>query len=148
MDSTTLLCLVIPAVLIVLIMVVSGNAQAARQKALLEARTAYEKALNDLRERPTDPTRRQAALDAGRQYASLSRENKGTTIFDEAALKNDLDAATAGAVSLAAPPSPVSGAAPAASVADRLRQLDDLRQQGLITDDEYQARRKAILEGV
>jgi cytochrome c-type biogenesis protein CcmI len=34
------------------------------------------------------------------------------------------------------------------SNADRLRELDDLRNKGLISQDEYQARRQAILEKV
>ncbi len=46
----------------------------------------------------------------------------------------------------APPPSP----APAAerSVEQRLKELDDLAQKGYITKDEYQTRRKAILDGI
>lgn len=40
------------------------------------------------------------------------------------------------------PPAP-SGAA---SVPDRLKQLDDLRAQGLVTDEEYATKRQAIIE--
>jgi hypothetical protein len=109
---------------------------------LADARNAYQGALAELKTSPANPTLRQTALEAGRRYASVTRENRGATVFDEVALKNDLDAVTAGAV--AAPSAP----APVASVADRLRQLDDLRQQGLVTDDEYRARRAKILEGV
>lgn len=35
---------------------------------------------------------------------------------------------------------------PQGSVESRLRQLDDLRDKGLVTDDEYANKRKAILE--
>lgn len=34
------------------------------------------------------------------------------------------------------------------TTAGRLRQLDSLRRQGLVTEEEYQARRKAILDGI
>jgi hypothetical protein len=34
------------------------------------------------------------------------------------------------------------------STAERLEELNALRQQGLITEDEYQAKRRAILEGL
>ncbi len=37
---------------------------------------------------------------------------------------------------------------PAKSVDQRLKELDDLAQKGYITKDEYQTRRKAILDGV
>jgi hypothetical protein len=42
-----------------------------------------------------------------------------------------------------APPGP-----PPASVAERLRQLGELRDQGLITPEEYDARRAAIIDSV
>ena len=45
---------------------------------------------------------------------------------------------------------PPSSAPPAAAAqsdtAEALRQLDDLRAKNLITDDEYQAKRRAILD--
>lgn len=154
-NPIVLLCLIVPVAVIVLILIVNGNAAAAREKALAEARGNYQSALGLLKRDPTNATLRQRALDAGRTYSGLTRENKGVTVFDEVALKNDLDAATAGAVSVASPaavappaPAPPPAAPPAASVADRLRQLDDLKAQGLITDEEHQARRVKILEGV
>ena len=113
-----------------------------KQKALDVAHAAYQESLAQLKASPTDPNLRQLALDAGRTYASLSRENNKVAIFDEVALKNDLDATTAGAVSITA------SVPPATSVADRLRQLDDLRNQGLVTDEEYQTRRAKILDEV
>ena len=143
MNATTFFCFVFPVLVIVGLLVLSSRAQAGRQKALAEALAAYQAALGALKKKPTDPALREKALAAGRRYSSMTRENKGVTVFDEVALKNDLDAATAGAVSVAAPAAP----APASSVADRLRSLDELRQQGLITEDEYQARRVKILEG-
>ena len=38
------------------------------------------------------------------------------------------------------------GPAPAASADDRLRRLDQLKKDGLITPEEYEAKRKAILD--
>lgn len=141
-----MLCITVIVVAIVAILVVRGNAAKERQEALSDAKFRYDKALAELKRDPTSAARRQHALEQGRAYAALSRESKGTTIFDEMALKNDLDAATAGAAAAApavsTPPSPVP------SIADRLRQLDELRAQNLITDEEHQARRAKILEGV
>jgi hypothetical protein len=53
----------------------------------------------------------------------------------------------------AAPPSAAPVAAPAAAAAapsaeQRLRTLDDLRQKNLVTDDEYQRRRKEIIDSL
>lgn len=114
-------------------------------KALATAREDYELMLSKLKKKPTSPELKQAALNAGRHYASLARASNGTTIFDEMMLKNDLDAASAGAV--AAPVDVVAPAAPApVSVEQRLAQLDALRAKGIVTDDEYATRRQKILD--
>lgn len=146
MGSTTLFCIVIPLILIVGIFIIADNSRKTRATALDNARRSYENALTTLKTRPTDPDLRMKALEAGRAYASVSRDSKGTTIFDEAALKNDLDAVTAGAGAAARIVAPPPMAAP--SIADRLRQLDGLKAQGLVTEDEYQARRTKILESM
>lgn len=142
-NLTAILCVVVPLALIILILVGAGNAAAAREKALKEAREAYQAALAALKAAPTDATRRQLALDAGRYYSSLTRENKGATLFDEVALKNDLDAATAGAVALQSAPA----AAPAAAdPAARLRRLEELKAEGLLSEAEHAEQRQRILD--
>lgn len=161
MDFNTLLCVVIPIIAIVAILWVSTSRRKAREQALYEAKYAYETALKKLRENPTNADRRQQALNTGRHYASLSRESRGTTIFDEMALKNDLDAATANASSVAiattvAPtpaPVPVPVPAPVSTPAQdapeaRLQKLASLKNQGLITEEEYAAQRAKILENI
>jgi hypothetical protein len=45
-------------------------------------------------------------------------------------------------------PPPAAAVAPPTRTAERLKELDALRQQKLISDDEYQATRKRILEGL
>lgn len=151
--NTTIVCIVIPIVLIVAILVIQTRARSQREEALIGAKSAYQSALGKLKERPSDPDRRQRALEAGRTYSSLTRENKGVTVFDEIALKNDLDAATAGAAAFTATVAPVATPAPTPTVAaptlqDRLRKLEDLKAQGLITEDEYQVRRAKLLDEV
>lgn len=76
------------------------NAAKKRIRALRIAKRAYELALNELRSNPNSPDIRQTTLRLGREYSALTREHKNVTIFDEIALKNDIDAACAGAVNL------------------------------------------------
>ena len=60
---------------------------------------------------------------------------------------SDRDAAAlAKALRDQAPPPPPPAAAGTPSVPDRLKQLDDLRAQGLVTDEEYASKRQAIIE--
>lgn len=48
----------------------------------------------------------------------------------------------------AGPASPQAQNTPAAALSDRLSQVQAAREAGLITDDEYEARRKRILDEV
>lgn len=146
MDSSTFFCVILPALLIVGFIALNSYNRSQAAKAREEAHARYKEAIQALRKDPTNPGKRQTALELGRAYSALTREGKGVTVFDEVALKNDLDAATAGAVSVAAPPAPAAPASlPATSVADRIRKLDELKTLGIITEDEYQARRAAII---
>ncbi len=47
-----------------------------------------------------------------------------------------------------AQPVPAAPPAPAATVEQRLRALDELKQKGLISDEEYRAQRQRILNGI
>jgi hypothetical protein len=139
MESLPCLVLVIILVVaIVAILVRAANKQDADKKAMEQAYQAYQSALARLKKYPTDPDAKRHALDVGRGYANMTREQKGVTIFDEMALMNDISAATAGASSVAA--------RPATSVEMRLQELEALRTKGLITDTEYAAKRQRLID--
>lgn len=102
------------------------------------AHGAYQELLSQLRQSPANPQLKQKTLDAGRSYASWSRRGRSATVFDEVALANDIQAACAAASTL-------SGSAPVLTVEQRLERLELLRQRALISDQEYNAKRKDIL---
>jgi Short C-terminal domain len=89
---------------------------------------------------------RQQALARGREYSNLTRSQKGVTIYDEMAVMNDIGAATAGATTLAATPAPAPVVASTTSVEDRIKRLDELRTKGIVNDQEYEERRRKILD--
>ena len=66
------------------------------RKVLEEAEQAYQTALSELRLCPNDSGKREQALRLGREFSRLSREGNAETLFDEVAIKNDIDAACAG----------------------------------------------------
>lgn len=71
---------------------VSGKRAQYRMRILQNAQLEYKMALDVLQQTKSDNARIDA-LNKGRYYASLSREEDSrVTIFDELALKNDLDA--------------------------------------------------------
>src|SRR5687768_16428057 len=67
-------------------------------KQLEKAQQAYRASLENLKSDPTNAELRQTTLSLGRAYSNFSRNRDGVTVYDEVALKNDIDAACAGAV--------------------------------------------------
>ena len=116
--------------------VASANAA---QKRLREAKEAYDRSLAELKRKPTNPDLKQRTLALGRAYSNLTRQHKGVTLYDEVALSNDINAACAGATAHVHP-------SQQPSVQSRLQRLAELRQQGLLSDEEFQAQRARILQ--
>jgi Short C-terminal domain len=107
------------------------------QGQLAAAQRAYKESLAKLKSDPNNPALRQRVLRLGRAYSMLTRDDKNVTIYDEAALKNDIDAACAGAVSVQN-----------RSIEERLAKLQRLLQDGHISEEEYSRRRQRILDEV
>ena len=129
----------------------SDNIAKAKKKAeaeLAQAKWQYEQALKDLKADPTDPDVKQRALRLGRAYSEMTRAGGAVTIFDELALSNDINAASARAG--ASQISKVSTDVPASHVTikERLDQLAELKDQGVISDDEYDYKRSQILDEI
>ena len=111
-----------------------------------KARRAYRAALDDLKNDPANPHLREETLRLGRHYAYLMRKQRGRTLFDEVALMNDINAACAAVTvqrQVVAHP-----ARPSVSIEDRLTRLHELKTSGLISQAEYDERRREILREV
>jgi hypothetical protein len=137
----SIFCLVLIVLVLVPLILISNSQRKAQEEAarrLQAANDAYRSALAKLKANPTDPNLKEETLRLGRAYAAMSREQKAATIYDEMALMNDINAATAGATKQAS----------VESVEDRLRKLADLQVKGLISADEYAERRKRLIEEV
>ena len=105
-------------------------------------RLAYEASLDRLRTDPNNAEYREQALNLGRLYFSTARINQELTVLDEVSLKNDIDAACAGAVK--SPPIQKIGP----SIQERLTNLDNLLSKGMISSDEHDLQRKRILDSI
>lgn len=123
-----------------------------KEKEKEKAKNAYRQSLAQLTHEPTKAELRQKTLQLGRTYSNLTRDSKGVTIFDEIALMNDINAACAGATTAInkAPASSVKVATlvKVASLEDRLIRLSKLKDQGLVDDVEYKAKRQQLLDEV
>lgn len=120
------------------------------ERMLEELRLAYRGSLERLKSSPGDPDLRQATLKRGRAYAAACREDNVTTIFDEAALSNDIAAVCASAGEAV---SRKMGSEPRSrnqddSLESRLEKLAKLRSSELISEAEYQEKRSKILDSI
>jgi hypothetical protein len=115
-----------------------ARAQAQRQRSMDQARANYRAALAELQALPGDERRRQRALDTGRHYAKVAREQQAPMIFDEAALARDLDAVTAGGL-VVGPSRPATG--------PRRQPPDEPPGHGLDREDEQAPPRERAVGG-
>lgn len=106
------------------------------KNAVQASHSRYYKSLEDLKSNPGDSNLREKTLRLGRIYAGLFNGNNLVTVYDETAIKNDIDTACA-ASQQAAP-----------STEKRLGKLKKLRDDGLIDDGEYRDRRRKIIDDV
>ena len=126
-----------------------GRMDNLKPKSLQQKQQAYTNALTALRADPTNPVLHEQALDLGRMYSAATREGKAVTLFDETALANDIRAATANATQTTMPVSAQSStAAPATSLDDRINALLKMKASGLITDAEFDQKRKELLDSI
>ena len=118
----------------------------------------YENALEKLKLDPGNSDLKQRALKLGRKYSSTTQptrgcipstmsrlEYKGVTIYDEVAIMNDINAATASISSLS---TSSAGYDRSASIESRLDRLTYFRSKGYITEEEYEERRQRILDEI
>jgi hypothetical protein len=120
---------------------------------LAKLKDAYEDSLTNLRNRPTDPDLHEKTLRAGRAYANATRNKAGVTLFDETALANDIRAVTANA-SQSLNYKPIN--APAAvrvkskseTIDERIAALQKFRAADMLTDEEFEKKRKDILDSI
>jgi hypothetical protein len=135
---------IVGVILIIAFRVYSANQKAKR---IREAGAVYNDSLRKLKASPSDANLREKALASGRAYVQAAREGGQRTIFDEMMLMNDLNAVAGGTVTLPETKTAQKAKAEAVkSVADRLNELQALKDSGLITEDEFNAKRAAILD--
>jgi len=108
----------------------------------------YQAALAALRKDPTNPSLHEQALTLGRIYSAATRENKRITLFDETALANDIRAVTANATQTAPVVHQTKTSTPAQSIDERISALKKMRENDLLTDEEFEQKRKDILNSI
>lgn len=132
------------AVVVGLILWVASRSASEAARRLQDAQETYRERLRLLRERPNDPDLKGKALEWGRYYADLTRQQKGVTLYDELAVANDIKEACTEAKNQ-------KHAGASATPQPTQVQLDNLRahfERGAITAQEYQSRRRKLLDEV
>jgi|GEM_PF-727411 len=123
-------------------------ARAQKLKELNQKQKAYQDALSALRQDPTNASLHEQALQLGRIYSAATREGNIVTLFDETALANDIRAVTANATQTTVPVAASAATVPSQSIDDRINALLKLKASGLITDAEFDQKRKELLDSI
>ena len=117
----------------------------ARLRIFETSKNKYQSSLDSLKKNPTNPDIKQKPLQFGREFAEVIRQFQGTngvTLFDEVALMNDVNAACAGATISS------SRETIATTIEQRLVTLTELKEMGLLKEQEYEERRRKILDEI
>lgn len=117
--------------------------QGARYKKKADIFKKYQQSLSRLRNNPNDAELKQRTITLGRTYSNLTRNKNGDIAFDEMALMNEINAACANAQ-----PIQFQNSTTKSTVQERLLQLQQLKEQNLLSDNEYNARRQQILNEI
>lgn len=117
--------------------------QSARNKKKANIFKRYQQSLARLRNNPNDAELKQNTITLGRTYSNLTRNKNGDIAFDEMALMNEINAACANTQ-----PIQFQTAVPKPTVQERLAQLQQLKEQNLLSDNEFKARRQQILSEI
>jgi seryl-tRNA(Sec) selenium transferase len=123
-------------------------ARAQKLKELNQKQKAYQDALSALRQDPTNVSLHEQALQLGRIYSAATREGNIVTLFDETALANDIRAVTANATQTTIPVAASAATVPSQSIDDRINALLKMKASGLITDAEFDQKRKELLDSI
>jgi type II secretory pathway pseudopilin PulG len=110
-----------------------------------DAEDVYKNSLEVLKNNPSDANRKQECLQFGRELADLTRRYQGisgVTIFDELALMNDINAASAASPSLS------TKREISQTLEERLAKLSELKEKNLLSEQEYNERRQKILDEI
>ncbi|HRH40476.1 MAG TPA: hypothetical protein PKY82_02440 [Pyrinomonadaceae bacterium] len=117
--------------------------QSARYKKKADIFKKYQQSLSRLRTNPNDAELKQRTITLGRTYSNLTRNKNGDIAFDEMALMNEINAACANAQ-----PVQFQNSTTKSTIQERLLQLQKLKEQNLLSDNEYNARRQQILNEI
>ena len=142
----TIIIIVSCVIGLIAIIISLSNAQ---KKRIADALAAYHASLEKLTDDPTNPILRKATLEFGRAYSNISRNNNGVALFDEVALMNDINAACGGTTAISNsgnPPTPPIDAG--LSIQDRLTKLRQLKEQGFVSELEYETKRQKLINEV
>jgi uncharacterized membrane protein YhiD involved in acid resistance len=115
-----------------------------KQLEIINAEQQYQDSLIALKNNPADANLRQKTLELGRVYSNLMRNNQGYTVVDEVSLMNDINAACA-ATSLITSQQPNLSSD---TIESRLQKLKSLNESGLISEAEYNQRKKEVLDSL
>lgn len=124
--------------LFIAIIIIVGIIQFFRRE---QAKGEYEQTLSQLEDDPDNLLLRKETLERGREYSKMTRNKYGVASFNESSVMHDIENVTEAPVK-----THPQNTLP--TVETRLRRLEKLRDENLISREEYDTKRQEILAEV
>jgi preprotein translocase subunit SecG len=119
-----------------------------RHRDIKNANDSYQLALTSLRDDPTNTTLQEQAWSLGRIYVATTQNVKGVIPFTEEMLANDVETIIANAPPKPAPAKKDKGTPTVLSLDDRINALIQMRDSNLLSNTEFEQKRKEILDSI
>jgi hypothetical protein len=119
-----------------------------RHRDIKNANDSYQLALTSLRDDPTNTTLQEQAWSLGRTYVATTQNVKGVIPFTEETLANDVETIIANAPPKPAPAKKDKGTPTVLSLDDRINALIQMRDSNLLSNTEFEQKRKEILDSI
>jgi hypothetical protein len=119
-----------------------------RHRDIKNANDSYQLALTSLRDDPTNTTLQEQAWSLGRTYVATTQNVKGVIPFTEEMLANDVETIIANAPPKPAPAKKDKGTPTVLSLDDRINALIQMRDSNLLSNTEFEQKRKEILDSI
>mgnify|MGYP003338828132 CR=1 FL=1 len=131
-----------------IIVVVAFNVLVDSHPDIQQKRDAYQLALTSLRDDPTNTTLQEQAWSLGRTYVASTQNVKGVIPFTEEMLANNIETIIANTPPKPPPVKKDKGTPPVLSLDDRINALIQMRDSNLLSDTEFEQKRKEILDSI
>lgn len=141
MNNSSMMALYTGVIILVICISIWVIWQSSKVDKAMPKKEIYDDLLSELRENPNNAYLREKALMAGRDYYGTLRLDGRLTIYDEQAITNDINVAIGNG-------NPIEPHNNSNNVYKDIEQLANLKDKGILTEEEFNEKKRVLLEKI